>query len=92
MAAQPEASWAWSAPSRAAAGKGLLLTVDPASKAASSIGGNVSENAGGPFAFEYGTTIDNILRYRMVRPDGSLIEVRRKDHPGHKIYTRNNFV
>ncbi len=71
---------------QAAAKHGLLLTVDPASKAGSSLGGNISENAGGPFAFEYGTTIDNILRYRMVRPDGSLIEIRRKDHPRHKIY------
>ena len=71
---------------KAAEKKGLLLTVDPASKAGSSLGGNIAENAGGPFAFEYGTTIDNILRYRMVRPDGSLIEVRRKDHPRHKIY------
>jgi FAD/FMN-containing dehydrogenase/Fe-S oxidoreductase len=70
---------------QAAAAKGLLLTVDPASKAASSIGGNVSENAGGPFAFEYGTTLDNILSYKMVLPTGELIEVRRVDHPRHKI-------
>ncbi|MBG0790810.1 MAG: FAD-binding oxidoreductase [Desulfovibrionaceae bacterium] len=71
---------------QAAAKKGLLFTVDPASKAGSSLGGNIAENAGGPFAFEYGTTIDNILSYRMVRPDGSLITVTRKDHPRHKIY------
>jgi FAD/FMN-containing dehydrogenase/Fe-S oxidoreductase len=72
---------------KAAAEQGLLFTVDPASKAGSSLGGNISENSGGPFAFEYGTTIDNILSYRMVTPDGGLIEVRRKDHPRHKIYT-----
>ena len=77
---------------QAAAKQGLLLTVDPASKAGSSLGGNIAENAGGPFAFEYGTTIDNILRYRMVRPDGSLIEVQRKDHPRHKIYTDETAV
>jgi len=71
---------------QAAAKKGLLFTVDPASKAGSSLGGNIAENAGGPFAFEYGTTIDNILSYRMVRPDGSLITVTRRDHPRHKIY------
>lgn len=70
---------------QAAADKGLLFTVDPASKAASSIGGNISENAGGPFAFEYGTTLDNLLSYRMVLPTGELIEVRRVDHPRHKI-------
>ncbi|MDD4732892.1 MAG: FAD-binding protein, partial [Desulfovibrio sp.] len=71
---------------RAAADHDLLLTVDPASKAASSLGGNVAENAGGPFAFEYGTTIDNLYSYRMVTPDGDIIQVWRKDHPRHKIF------
>jgi len=70
---------------QAAAGKGLLLTVDPASKASSSIGGNISENAGGPYAFEYGTTLDNLLSYKMVTPDARLVEIRRVDHPRHKI-------
>lgn len=60
--------------------------MDPASKAASSLGGNISENSGGPFAFEYGTTIDNILSFRMVTARGEIIEVKRKDHPGHKIF------
>jgi FAD/FMN-containing dehydrogenase/Fe-S oxidoreductase len=69
----------------AAAEKNLLFTVDPASKTASSIGGNVSENSGGPLAVEYGTTVDNLLSYRMVIPTGEIIEVIRKDHPGHKI-------
>jgi FAD/FMN-containing dehydrogenase/Fe-S oxidoreductase len=70
---------------QAAARENLLLTVDPASKAASSLGGNIAENAGGPFAFEYGTTLDNILSYTMVRPTGEVIEIRRRDHPRHKI-------
>ncbi len=70
---------------KAAAREMLLFTVDPASKAASSLGGNVSENAGGPFAFEYGTTIDNILSYKMVMANGDIIEVKRVNHPGHKI-------
>ncbi len=71
---------------------GTLFTVDPASKSASSIGGNVSENSGGPFAFEYGTTIDNILSYRMVTPQGEIIEVRRRDHPRHKIFETDKAV
>ncbi len=70
---------------KAAAAKGLLFTVDPASKAASSLGGNIAENAGGPFAFEYGTTLDNIISYKMVEATGEVIEVRRIDHPRHKI-------
>ncbi len=70
---------------KAAGELGLLFTVDPASKSASSIGGNISENSGGPFCFEYGTTIDNILSYKIVTPTGELLEVRRKDHPWSKI-------
>lgn len=72
--------------------KGMLFTVDPASKAASSLGGNIAENAGGPYAFEYGTTLDNIYSYKMVRPDGKLVEVKRKDHPWHKIYPHEEVV
>lgn len=64
---------------------GGLFSVDPASKQASSIGGNVSENAGGPSAFEYGTTLDNLLWWRMVTPTGEIIAVERENHPRHKI-------
>lgn len=77
---------------QAAAKRNLLFTVDPASKAASSLGGNISENAGGPFAFEYGTTLDNILSYVMVLPDARAIEVRRRDHPRHKILPQEEAV
>ncbi|WP_243547227.1 FAD-binding and (Fe-S)-binding domain-containing protein [Pseudodesulfovibrio tunisiensis] len=70
----------------AAAKKDMLFTVDPASKAGSSLGGNISENSGGPFCFEYGTTIDNILSYRIVSPEGDIQEVRRREHPRHKIF------
>ncbi|MDO5484058.1 MAG: FAD-binding and (Fe-S)-binding domain-containing protein, partial [Desulfovibrionaceae bacterium] len=65
--------------------EGTLFSVDPASKQASSIGGNISENAGGPKAFEYGTTLDNLLWWRMVTPTGEIITVEREDHPRHKI-------
>jgi len=77
---------------QAVARKNLLFTVDPASKAASSLGGNISENAGGPFAFEYGTTLDNILSYVMVLPTGQTVEVRRRDHPRHKILPQEEAV
>ncbi len=70
---------------QAAKEKNCLFTVDPASKASSSIGGNVSENAGGPYAFEYGTTLDAIYSYKMVTPQADIIEVKRVDHPRHKI-------
>ncbi len=69
----------------AVAAKGLLFTVDPASKYASTIGGNIAENSGGPYGFEYGTTIDCLLSWRMVTPTGEIIDVERLNHPGHKI-------
>lgn len=69
----------------AVAAEGALFTVDPASKQASSIGGNISENAGGPSAFEYGTTLDNLLWWKMVTPTGEIITVERENHPRHKI-------
>ncbi len=75
-----------------AAKNGLLLTIDPASKAASSLGGNIAENAGGPYAFEYGTTLDNILSYKMVLPNGKIIEIRRKNHPWRKILPEEKVI
>ncbi len=69
----------------AVARAGNLFSVDPASRLASTIGGNISENAGGPMAFEYGTTIDNLLWWRMVTPTGEIISVEREKHPRHKI-------
>ena len=64
---------------------GFLFTVDPASKTASTIGGNVAENSGGPFCFEYGTTLDNLVSWRMVTPTGEIIRIERIRHPRHKI-------
>ena len=77
---------------KAAENAGMLFTVDPASKSASTIGGNVSENSGGPFAFEYGTTLDNILHYTMVTPTGEIITVERVNHPRHKIMENETAV
>lgn len=70
---------------KAVENRGAFFSVDPASKLASSIGGNISENAGGPCAFEYGTTLDNLLWWRMVTPTGEIITVERENHPRHKI-------
>ncbi|MCR4666549.1 MAG: FAD-binding oxidoreductase [Desulfovibrio sp.] len=71
---------------------GALFSVDPASKQASSIGGNISENAGGPSAFEYGTTLDNLLWWRMVTATGEIILIERQNHPRHKILPDENAV
>ncbi|MDR3320687.1 MAG: FAD-binding oxidoreductase [Desulfovibrio sp.] len=69
----------------AASAAGAFFSVDPASKQASAIGGNISENAGGPCAFEYGTTLDNLLWWSMITPTGEIITVEREGHPRHKI-------
>ncbi|MDR1856382.1 MAG: FAD-binding oxidoreductase [Desulfovibrio sp.] len=76
----------------AVAAAGALFSVDPASKQGSSIGGNVSENAGGPSAFEYGTTLDNLLWWQMVTPTGEIVTVEREGHPRHKILPEETAV
>ncbi|MDE5832138.1 MAG: FAD-binding oxidoreductase [Desulfovibrio sp.] len=74
------------------AAAGALFSVDPASRQASSIGGNISENAGGPMAFEYGTTLDNLLSWTMVTPTGEIIRIERENHPRHKILPEETAV
>ncbi|MCL1911562.1 MAG: FAD-binding protein [Leptospirales bacterium] len=58
---------------RAALKEGLLYPPDPASLDSSSIGGNVSENAGGMSAVKYGVTKDYVLGIECLLPDGSKI-------------------
>ncbi|PIE36276.1 MAG: FAD-linked oxidase, partial [Gammaproteobacteria bacterium] len=65
---------------------GLAFAVDPTSQDASTIGGNVSMNAGGKKAVLWGTTLDNLLSWRMVDPSGNWLEVVRLDHNLGKIH------
>lgn len=53
--------------------KGLFYPPDPASKGSCFIGGNVSENSGGPKAVKYGVTKDYVLNIEMVLPNGEVI-------------------
>jgi len=53
--------------------KGLFYPPDPASKGSCFIGGNVSENSGGPKAVKYGVTKDYILNLEVVLPTGEII-------------------
>ncbi len=57
----------------AAAEKGLLYPVDPASKGSCFIGGNVSHGSGGPRVVKYGTIREYILNLQMVLPSGEII-------------------
>jgi len=65
--------------------QGLVFATDPTSAWASTIGGNISENAGGKLAVRWGTCIDNLLEWRMAMPSGQRWIVRRTDHQLRKI-------
>lgn len=53
--------------------KGLFYPPDPASKGSCFIGGNVSENSGGPKALKYGVVKDYVLNLEIVLPGGDII-------------------
>lgn len=65
---------------------GLAFAVDPTSQDASTIGGNIAMNAGGKKAVLWGTTLDNLLSWRMVMPSGNWLEVERLNHNLGKIH------
>ena len=64
----------------------LVFAVDPTSQDASTIGGNVAMNAGGKKAVMWGTTLDNLVSWRMVTPDSQWMEVERLNHNMGKIH------
>lgn len=69
-----------------AAAAGLAFAVDPTSQDASTIGGNIAMNAGGKKAVLWGTTLDNLVSWRLVTPDGFWLEVERLHHNLGKIH------
>ncbi len=73
---------------RAVEEAGLFYPPDPASQDYSTIGGNVSENAGGMRAAKYGITKDYVMAIRAVLPNGDLIKAGKrtiKDVAGYNI-------
>ncbi len=67
---------------------GLFYPPDPASEEYSTLGGNVSENAGGMRAAKYGITKDFVMALRAVRPNGDIIRAGKrtiKDVAGYNI-------
>ncbi|RMF95873.1 MAG: FAD-binding protein [Candidatus Schekmanbacteria bacterium] len=54
--------------------EGLFYPPDPASLDSCSIGGNIAEGAGGPYAVKYGTTKDYVCGLEVVLPSGEIIE------------------
>lgn len=65
---------------------GHVFAVDPTSQDASTIGGNIAMNAGGKKAVMWGTTLDNLVSWRMVTAEGNWLEVQRLNHNLGKIH------
>jgi glycolate oxidase len=61
---------------------GYFYAPDPSSQRACTIGGNVSENSGGPHTLAYGVTTNHVLGLEVVLPDGSVIQTGRGFSPG----------
>ena len=53
--------------------KGLFYPPDPASSGSCFIGGNISENSGGPKAVKYGVVRDYVLNLEIVLPTGEIM-------------------
>ena len=53
--------------------KNLFYPPDPASRGSCFIGGNISENSGGPKAVKYGVVKDYVLNLEIVLPTGEII-------------------
>jgi glycolate oxidase len=68
-------------------GRGYFYAPDPSSQRACTIGGNVSENAGGPHTLAYGVTTNHVVALELVLPDGTVVETggAEPDLPGYDL-------
>lgn len=67
--------------------RGFYFAPDPSSQMVSSIGGNVSTNAGGPHCLKYGVTANHVLGLEVVLADGRIVSFGGKvsDLPGYDL-------
>ncbi|MGH7832261.1 MAG: FAD-linked oxidase C-terminal domain-containing protein, partial [Candidatus Binatia bacterium] len=67
--------------------RGLYYAPDPSSQSACTIGGNISENSGGPHTLKYGVTTNHVLGLEMVLPDGEIVRLggEIEDVPGYDL-------
>jgi glycolate oxidase len=77
---------------RAVVHLGVHYAPDPSSQQASSIGGNVATNAGGPHCLLYGTTTAHVLAAEVVLPDGSVTVLGGLDPEPPGLDLRGAFV
>jgi glycolate oxidase len=54
---------------------GYYYAPDPSSQMACTIGGNISENSGGPHTLKYGVTTNHVIGLEVVLPDGEIVEL-----------------
>jgi glycolate oxidase len=71
---------------------GLFFAPDPSSQKASTIGGNVANNAGGPHCLSLGVTVNHILGLEVVLHDGSLVRLGGKSPDGPGLDLTGLFV
>jgi FAD/FMN-containing dehydrogenase/Fe-S oxidoreductase len=71
---------------------GYIFATDPTSSWASTIGGNIAENAGGKKCVMWGTAIDNLYSFMIVNYNGDLLKIQRKNHPYRKILPNDDVV
>jgi glycolate oxidase len=66
---------------------GYFFAPDPSSQKASTIGGNVGNNAGGPHCLAYGVTVNHILGLEVVLADGERVWLgsAAPDSPGYDL-------
>jgi glycolate oxidase len=78
--------------STALAPHGYYYAPDPASMKASSVGGNIAENAGGPHCFKYGVTSNHVLGLEVVLPDGEIVRLGGKNADPLGLDLRGAFI
>src|ERR1700674_838613 len=73
--------------SRAVEHLGLYFAPDPSSQKSCTIGGNVSENSGGPHTLAYGVTSNHVTGMELVLTNGEVVRVGGKtcETPGYDL-------
>ncbi|MBI3403827.1 MAG: FAD-binding protein [Acidobacteria bacterium] len=66
---------------------GLYFAPDPSSQKACTIGGNVSENAGGPHTLAYGVTTNHVTGLELVMMNGEVVRIggQTLETPGYDL-------
>ena len=65
--------------SKAAMPQGFRYAPDPSSEGASTLGGNIANNSGGPHTLKYGVTVNHVLSAQVVMADGAIVELSQDD-------------